>query len=163
MSDAAHYSRRLRVRGGGIEDAICTTWYPASGREPSPRQWIMKIFRRVALASAFVAALGGWGLLAQASDDSKTHPADPHASPAGKTTANNPKTDPPRSAGDGASGTGGKMYDMQTHNVGKPTNNSPKSDGSAPAQGTDRSDGATTAPPHRDMQTHGTGKPTAAQ
>jgi len=126
----------------------------------------MKTFRRLALAGTFLAALGGWGLLAQAGEDSKTHPADPHASPAGKTTANDPKTDPPRSAGEGASGSGEKMHDMQTHNTGKPTSNSPTNDaerGGTPAQGADGPDGANTAPPHRDMQTHGTGKPAAAQ
>lgn len=122
----------------------------------------MKTLRRLALTSAFLAAMGGWGLLAQASEDSKTHPADPHASPAGKTTANDPKTDPPRSAGEGASGSSGKMHDMQTHGVGKPTANSPTNDGGSPAQGT-KSDGANAAPPHRDMQTHGVGKPTAAE
>lgn len=126
----------------------------------------MKTLRRLALTSAFLAAVGGWGLLAQAGEDSKTHPADPHASSAGKTTANDPKTDPPRSAGEGASGSGGKMHDMQTHGVGKPTANSPTNDAErrgTPASGTDRPDSANTAPPHRDMQTHGPGKPTAAE
>lgn len=126
----------------------------------------MKTLRRLALTSAFLAAIGGFGLLAQASDESKTHPADPHASSAGKTTANDPKTDPPRSAGESAGGGGGKMHDMQTHNAGKPTANSPTNDaerGAASAQGADRPEGTGTAPPHRDMQTHGTGKPTAAE
>jgi hypothetical protein len=127
----------------------------------------MRTFRHLALASTFVVALGGWGMLAQAGEDSKTHPADPHASTAGKTTANDPKTDPPRNAGtDGASGSDGKMHDMQTHNTGKPTSNAPTNDakpGDTPIEGADRPDGATTAPAHRDMQTHGTGKPAAAQ